>query len=124
MRKLVPPLDVRRRVHRHLVEHYTNVDKRGIHKAITILCRFYRVRRPKCIEWYEYIDNGTTLGRIYEDGKIAMVHPENWKLSPREWLKTIYHEFDHYLHWHEMEKKADEYAEHMLRGCETRVKVK
>lgn len=118
MRMHLPNIIIRRQVYRHLAEHYANLDSRGITKAITILSRYYRVRRPRRIEWYEYIDRGRTWALLYEDGTMHVVHPENWKSTPREWIKTVLHEWKHYLYWFEMEKKADKYAEQMVRGCD------
>lgn len=89
-------------------------------RAIGALCRFYHLRRPK-VEWFEYLDWGRTAGKTYEDGKIHLVHPENWKRgrkynSERQWVGTVYHEMGHYVLWADAEAKADLFAHRMVRG--------
>ena len=89
-------------------------------RAISALCRFYHLKNPK-VEWFEYIDWGKTAGKTYENGKIHLVHPENWKRgrkynSERGWVNTVYHELAHYFFWADAEKKADSFALRMVRG--------
>ena len=73
------------------------------------------------VEWFEYLDWGRTGGRCYEDGKIHLVHPENWKKgrkynSERKWIQTVYHELGHYVLWADAERKADTFACRFVRG--------
>ncbi len=73
------------------------------------------------MEWFEYIDWGKTAGKTYENGKIHLVHPENWKngrkhKSERKWINTVYHELGHYVFWADAERKADNFAFRMVRG--------
>jgi hypothetical protein len=67
------------------------------------------------VEWFEYLDWGRTAGRTYENGKIHLVHPENWKKgrkynSERQWVNIVYHEMGHYIFWSDAERKADTFA--------------
>jgi hypothetical protein len=69
----------------------------------------------------EYIDWGKTAGKTYEDGRIHLIHPENWKRgriykSERMWVQTFYHEMGHYLFWTDAERKADTFQRRMVRG--------
>ena len=59
--------------------------------------------------------------RTFEDGKVALVHPENWKRgrkynSERRWISTVYHEMGHYVLWADAERKADAFAYGFVRG--------
>ena len=88
--------------------------------AIWALSRFYHLRPPR-VDWYEYLDWGRTAGRCYENGKIHLVHPENWKKgrkynSERKWIQTVYHELGHYVLWADAERKADTFAYRFVRG--------
>jgi hypothetical protein len=76
------------------------------------------------VEWFEYLDWGKTAGRTYEDGRIHLVHPENWKKgrkyrSERQWINTVYHEIGHYVLWADAERKADRFAYRFVRGVST-----
>ena len=88
--------------------------------AMVALSRFYNLRTPK-VAWFEYLDWGRIGGRTYEDGKIHLVHPENWKRgrkynSKRRWINTLYHEMGHYIFWSDAERKADAFAYRMVLG--------
>jgi hypothetical protein len=89
-------------------------------RAISDFCRYYRIGLPR-IEWYEYIDYGKTAGKTYEDGRIHLIHPENWKRcrihkSERMWIQTLYHEMGHFLFWTDAERKADAFQRRMVLG--------
>ncbi len=89
-------------------------------RAISGFCRYYHIRLPR-IEWYEYIDYGKTAGKTYEDGRIHLIHPENWKRcrihkSERMWIQTLYHEMGHFLFWTDAERKADAFQRRMVLG--------
>jgi len=89
-------------------------------RAISDFCRYYNVKRPS-IEWFEYLDWGKTAGKTFEDGRIHLVHPENWKRGriynkERMWIAMVYHEMGHYLFWTDAERKADAFAVRMVRG--------
>jgi predicted SprT family Zn-dependent metalloprotease len=120
MRMILPAASERRAVDRALVAFFRDYEEGDFNQAIMALCRFYHLSRPK-VEWFEYLDWGTTAGRTYENGKIHLVHPENWKRgrkynSERQWIHTVYHEIAHYLFWADAEKKADTFAYRMVRG--------
>src|SRR5260221_493387 len=90
------------------------------------MCRCSNVRRPR-IEWVEYIDWGKTAGRTYEDGRIHLVHPENWKrgriyFSERKWIQMLYHEMGHFLLWSDPERKADLFSRRMVTGLRVPVR--
>ena len=60
-------------------------------------------------------------GRTYENGKIHLVHPENWKKgrkynTERQWVNTVYHEMGHYIFWSDAERKANTFAYRMERN--------
>jgi hypothetical protein len=120
MRMILPGLRDRRTVDKLLhsfFESYRDVDFR---RAIVAVTRFYALPSPHVV-WFEYLDWGKTGGRTYEDGKIHLVHPENWKRgrkynSERRWINTVYHELGHYVFWADAERKADMFAYRMVRG--------
>ena len=89
-------------------------------RALARIARYYRLPTPR-ITWFEYLDWGKTAGRTYENGEIHLVHPENWKRgrkynSERQWVNMIYHEMGHYIFWADAERKADTFANRMVRG--------
>jgi hypothetical protein len=116
----LPPLETRRLIDQLLVVFFQMHRKKYFKRAISLFCRYYRIRQP-VIEWFEYIDWGSTGGRTFEDGKVHLVHPENWKKgikykSERQWINTVYHELAHFLFWADPERKADTFARRMVRG--------
>jgi hypothetical protein len=120
MRMIVPPLKDRRLIHKLLVGFFREHRAADFRRAIAMICRFYRLRKPE-VEWFEYLDWGRTAGRTYENGKIHLVHPENWKKgrkynSERQWVNTVYHEMGHYVFWADAERKADTFATRMERS--------
>jgi hypothetical protein len=120
VRMIVPPVANRREIDRNLGEFFRNHRAPRFNRAISLMCRYFNVRRPR-IEWFEYIDWGKTAGRTYEDGRIHLVHPENWKrgriyFSERLWIQMIYHEMGHFLFWTDAERKADMFSRRMVTG--------
>ena len=124
MRMIVPPLKERRVIDRLLNDFFHQHKPSSFNRAITEMCRFYRLKRPQ-VEWFEYLDWGRTAGRTYENGRIHLVHPENWKRgrkynSQRQWVNMVYHEMGHYIFWTDPERKADTFAirmeEHLPRN--------
>ena len=120
MRMVLPPVSHRREIDKNLVDYFRNHRIASFRRAIASFCRFYNVKPPR-IEWYEYLDWGKTAGRTYEDGRVHLIHPENWKRgriynSERMWLNTLYHEMGHYLFWSDAERKADTFQRRMVRG--------
>ena len=120
MRMMLPPLKERRAIHRRLMAFFRKHNQAEFNRAVSAMCRFYHLKRPR-VEWFEYIDWGRTAGKTYEDGKIHLVHPENWKNgrkynSERQWINTVYHEMGHYVFWADAEPKADIFAFRMVKG--------
>lgn len=120
MRMLLPPIDQRREMDKNLVAFFHGHSRIAFRRAIADFCRYYHLRRPQ-IEWYEYIDWGKTAGKTFEDGRIHLVHPENWKRgriykSERMWVQMVYHELAHYLFWTDAETKAETFTCRMVRG--------
>ena len=120
MRMIVPPVAHRREIDRNLAEFFHSHRPAHFKHAISSMCRYFNVRRPR-VEWFEYIDWGKTAGRTYEDGRIHLVHPENWKrgriyFSERKWIQMIYHEMGHFLLWSDPERKADIFSRRMITG--------
>lgn len=120
MRVMLPPLRERRLMDRHLTSFFREYKSSDFKKAISYLSRFYHIRMPQ-VNWFEYIDWGKTAGITYANGKIHLVHPENWKKgrkynSERKWINMVLHEFAHYIFWADAEKKADNFALRMVRG--------
>lgn len=120
MRMIVPPIVHRRGIDRNLVDFFHAHRRASFNRAISSFCRYFNVKRPR-IEWFEYLDWGKTAGKTYEDGRIHLVHPENWKRgrvynSERMWVQMIYHEMAHYLFWTDAERKADAFSRQMVRG--------
>jgi len=117
---IVPPVAHRREIDRNLAEFFHSHRTAHFKRAISSMCRYFNVRRPR-VEWFEYIDWGKTAGRTYEDGRIHLVHPENWKrgriyFSERKWIQMIYHEMGHFLLWSDPERKADIFSRRMITG--------
>jgi hypothetical protein len=117
---LVPPIVRRREMDRRLVRFFRDHRRAAFRRAISEFCRYYSVKPPR-IDWYEYIDWGKTAGKTFEDGRIHLVHPENWKRgrvynSERMWIETVYHELAHYLFWADAERKAEAFVQRMVRG--------
>ncbi len=120
MRMIVPPIVNRREIDRNLVLFFRQHRAGAFRCAISDFCRYYNVKRP-AIEWFEYLDWGKTAGKTFEDGRIHLVHPENWKRGriynkERMWIAMVYHEMGHYLFWTDAERKADAFAVRMVRG--------
>ena len=114
MRMIVPPLKDRRVIDRYLRAFFRRHRDADFNRAIAEICRFYRLKRPR-VAWFEYLDWGRSVGRTYENGKIHLVHPENWKRgrkynSERQWINAVYHEMGHYVFWTDAERKADAFA--------------
>jgi hypothetical protein len=121
---ILPPLGRRREIDRNLSVFFHANRRSLFNRAISDLCSFYGVKRPR-IEWYEYIDWGRVAGRTYEDGRIHLVHPENWKRGrkyyrERMWVQMIYHEMGHYLLWTDAERKANLFMRRMVTGLRLR----
>jgi hypothetical protein len=117
---IVPPVAHRREIDRNLAEFFHSHRPAHFKRAISSMCQYFNVRRPR-VEWFEYIDWGKTAGRTYEDGRIHLVHPENWKrgriyFSERKWIQMIYHEMGHFLLWSDPERKADIFSRRMITG--------
>lgn len=126
MRMILPTTRARRDVDRALRDFFTHYRGADFRRFITTICRFYGVRQPN-VEWYEYLDWGKGAGRTWDDGKIALVHPENWKRgrkynSMRQWIHTVHHEMGHYLFWADAERKADLFADNMMSGLDGKVR--
>ena len=120
MRILVPPIVQRRGIDRQLALYFQNCRPSTFRRAISDFCRFYGVKQPQIL-WFENIDCGRTAGRTFEDGRIHLVHPENWKRcrvynSERMWVQTVYHELGHYVFWSDAERKAEAFTVRMVRG--------
>lgn len=124
MRMVLPPLRERRTIDRFLQFFFASYAEADFRRAVVALSRFYSLPTPKVV-WFEYLDWGKTGGRTYENGKIHLVHPENWKRgrkynSERRWINTVYHEIAHYVFWADAERKADTFAYRMVRGINGR----
>jgi len=120
MRMIIPGLRERRAVDRLLTAFFRDYRIGAFRRAIGGLSRFYHLSPPQ-VGWFEYLDWGKTAGRTYENGRIHLVHPENWKKgrkynSERRWIHTVYHEFGHYVLWADAERKADGFAYRFIRG--------
>jgi hypothetical protein len=124
---IVPPLAHRKAIDRQLVDFFRIHRPAAFRRALSDMCRYYNVKRPR-IEWYEYLDWGKTAGKTLENGRILLVHPENWKRgrvynSERMWVQMVYHEMAHYLFWTDAERKADAFMRRMVRGLRERARV-
>jgi hypothetical protein len=120
VRMVVPPVAFRREIDRNLSDFFRTHRPISFRRAISGFCHYYHIRLPR-IEWYEYIDYGKTAGKTYEDGRIHLIHPENWKRcrihkSERMWIQTLYHEMGHFLFWTDAERKADAFQRRMVLG--------
>src|SRR6202167_1618280 len=120
VRMIVPPVAHRREIDRNRAECCRGHRAACFNRAVSSMCRYFNVRRPR-VEWFEYLDWGKTAGKTFEDGRIHLVHPENWKRGriynkERMWIAMVYHEMGHYLFWTDAERKADAFAVRMVRG--------
>ena len=120
MRMIYPGVRERRSIDRQLSDFFRFDAAPKFRRAIGAISRFYHLRRPE-VEWFEYLDWGKSGGRTYENGKILLVHPENWKRgrkynTERRWIQTVYHEMGHYVLWADAERKADGFAYRFVRG--------
>jgi hypothetical protein len=117
---MLPTQRDRRSVDRSLRLFFALYGAADFRRAITTICRFYDLR-PPTVGWYEYLDWGKGAGRTYENGRIHLVHPENWKKgrkynTMKQWIHTVHHEMGHYLFWADAERKADLFADRMMHG--------
>jgi hypothetical protein len=120
MRMIFPGLRERRAIDRQLSEFFRSDGPSRFRRAIAAISRFYHLRSPR-VEWFEYLDWGKSGGRTFENGRVALVHPENWKRgrkynSERRWIQTVYHEMGHYVLWADAERKADAFAYRFVHG--------
>ena len=120
MRMILPGIRQRRQVDRLLTGFFRDYRSGLFRRAMAALSRFYALPAPR-VAWFEYLDWGKTGGRTYDDGRIHLVHPENWKRgrkynSERQWVHTVYHEMGHYVLWANAERKADRFAYRFVRG--------
>lgn len=102
-----------------LSKFYQSCQEVDFWRGVDLLCAFYKVQRPN-IEWFEYLGHGKILGLTWSDGRIQLIHPENWKGkragTERTWVRTVLHEWWHYLTFVEDEQKADQYARRFCHG--------
>jgi hypothetical protein len=122
MRMIFPGLRDRRSVDRQLTSFFRTYDPQAFRRALGSMARFYHLPNPR-VGWFEYLDWGKTGGRTLENGRIHLVHPENWKRgrkynSERRWIGTVYHEMGHYVLWADAERKADQFAYRFVRGVQ------
>ena len=120
MRMALPALRERRRIDKLFSGFFELYKPADFRRAIVGISRYYDLKTPRVV-WFEYLDWGKSGGRTYENGKIHLVHPENWKRgrkynSERRWINTVYHEMGHYIFWADAERKADNFAYRMVRG--------
>ncbi len=120
MRMIYPGVRERRAIDRQLTDFFRTYGLTRFRRAIVAISRFYHLRTPT-VQWFEYLDWGKSGGRTFENGKIQLVHPENWKRgrkynSERRWVQTVYHEMGHYVLWADAERKADLFAHCFVRG--------
>jgi len=120
MRMILPTQRDRLRVDRALRAFFLSYREADFRRAVGDICRFYAIKMPT-VEWYEYLDWGKGAGRTWENGRIQLVHPENWKKgrkynTMKQWILTVHHEMGHYLFWTDAERKADLFAAGMIQG--------
>ncbi len=123
MRMVMPGVRERRTVDGLLTRFFRDYDLGAFRRALRAMSGFYRLPAPP-VRWFEWLDWDKTAGRTYENGRIHLVHPENWKRgrkynSERQWIHTVYHEMGHYVLWADPERKADQFAYRFVRGVST-----
>ena len=121
MKLLTPSIKDCRYIHRKLKQFYKDNDGIGknhpelieFNRAIKRFCEFYNIMIPK-IEWYIEIDNGDTLGKCHDTGKIWLLTPATHPHNVDGWIDTVYHELGHYVLWSLAEAKAELFANRMM----------
>jgi hypothetical protein len=121
-RLAIPPLELRRYIDAQLEEFFDAYQQPAFDRALANLADWYGVPVPK-VAWYEYLGGGKHAGYTTEDGAVQLQHPEHWKRagnananSRRKWVRTVYHEFAHYLLWANPEPKAEWFEREMVKG--------
>lgn len=109
----LPSFEILRKVDKALSDFFENYQFEDYESAEAAFFEWYGCLRPRT-EFYEYLNGGRNGGETYEDGKIYLQHPENWKrsrntTSKRRWIRTVVHEWGHYLLWSHAEEKAERY---------------
>jgi hypothetical protein len=120
MRIAIPPIRQRKSIQKNLEVYFDTHKLPYFNRAIKAICKYYKLPTP-VVEWYEYLRWGTVIGLTHENGKIHLVHPENWKKGRKyntmeQWINAVYHELGHYILWTDPERKADKFAEYMSKG--------
>jgi predicted SprT family Zn-dependent metalloprotease len=116
---LVPTAKERRLIQRLLISFFNGGEERDFKRAVKHVCNFYKLKPPK-VKWFERLDWGSTAGRTYDNGEVHLVHPENWKKGRKynkegQWVETVLHEMGHYVFWVDAERKAQAFAQRMLK---------
>lgn len=113
MRMLLPPKKTRQKVCDLLSTFYDFKQDVDFARAIELLCNFYQIKEPGIV-WYESL--GENVGQTTYDGRLELVHPEHTHETKRQWIRTLYHELWHLLHWVEDEAKAEVFARKFVTG--------
>lgn len=127
MRLLLPPLSVRRKVDSALVAFFEEYQQGDFDTAIGLLAQWYEIPRPK-VTFFTRLNAADTIGGLtFEDGQIHLQHPEDYKRSStsnsstrRTWVRTVIHEWAHYVLWANAEHKAELYERRFVAGLNPR----
>jgi hypothetical protein len=109
----LPPVDTLRLVNEHLSEFFDTYQVPDFELAEEAFFAHYASIHPTT-EFFRYLDGGRTGGRTFDDGKVHLQHPEDWKRgkrnnSKRLWVRTVIHEWAHYLLYSNAEEKAERF---------------
>ena len=109
----LPTAEVCDLINTHLGEFFDRYQDADFEKAEAAFFDHYASVHP-ATTFYRYLDGGKTGGRTFEDGKINLQHPEDWKRgkkynSKRRWVRTVIHEWAHFLLYSHAEEKAEKY---------------
>ena len=128
MKLPLPPPRTRRGVVSRLERFFDSEAHREFNEAIERFCVYYEIEVPK-VEWYERLESPEDAGYCFENGKIHLIHPENWKKNRvyntrEQWITVALHELGHYLLWADAERKANLFAEQFQTAQERKSRKK
>lgn len=113
MRMHLPNKTIRNKVLAFLEEAFEDDDLDEAREAAQQIANYYQMPEIR-VFFRRKFKKRTLAGLCWEDGKIELLHPIEWKKESRtreEWISVALHEFGHAVLWAHREAKADIFAE-------------